>query len=183
MNYIMSLQRWSPDVAVAEVNFNKVPIWVQVHGLPFGAMTIANVTKIMKLVGDLMEVEDPMVNGVLLRSFMRARVNFNIQNPLPTGCWIPRKNLPKSWIMFRYEKLQGFCYSCGVIGHEHKDCRKPQVMTAICNEIPLFGAKLSVPPAKALTTLITEQQRWRRGAEPYSGSREGGIMEKRKKVD
>lgn len=178
MNYIMSLQRWSPEVAVAEINFNKVPIWVQIHGLPFGAMTVINASKIMKLVGEIMEVEDPLVNGVLLRSFMRARINFDIQNPLPTGCWVPRKNHPKTWIMFRYEKLQGFCYSCGVIGHEQKDCGRPQVMTAICKEIPLYGVKLSVPPAKALNTLLKEQQRWRRGSESATGSGEGASYRK-----
>lgn len=34
-------------------------------------------------------------------------------------------------------------------------------MTAICNEIPLYGARLSAPPAKALSLLIKEQQRWK----------------------
>lgn len=48
-----------------------------------------------------------------------------------------------------------------IIGHEQKDCKHAAVMTAICNEIPLYGAKLSVPPAKPLKVLIREQQRWR----------------------
>lgn len=165
MNYMLSLQQWDPDIAVTEVDFNKIPIWVQIHGLPFGAMTVINAGKIMKIVGDIMEVENPMVDGVLLRSFMRVRINFDIQKPLPTGCWVPRKNMPKSWIMFRYEKLQGFCYSCGVIGHEQKDCRKTPVMTAICKEIQLYGANLSAPPAKAINLLIKEQQRGRKEAE------------------
>lgn len=48
-------------------------------------MTVTNASKIMTKVGEIMEVEDPMVEGCLLRSFMRVRVNFDIQKPLPTG--------------------------------------------------------------------------------------------------
>lgn len=58
---------------------------MQIHGLPFAAMTVTNASKIMTKVGEIMEVEDPMVEGCLLRSFMRVRVNFDIQKPLPTG--------------------------------------------------------------------------------------------------
>lgn len=83
-------------MAVSEIDFSKIPIWVQIHGLPMAAMTVTNAGKIMKLVGNVLEVEDSMVDGVLLRSFMRVRVDFNTLRPLPTGCWIPRKNLPKS---------------------------------------------------------------------------------------
>lgn len=111
MSNILSLQTWNPDVAVAEIDFSSVPIWVQIHGLPLGAMTVPNATKIMKLVGEIMEIENPLWEGVLTRSFMRVRINFNTLKPLPTGCWVPRKGKPKSWIMFRYEKLQGFCFS------------------------------------------------------------------------
>lgn len=71
-------------------------------------MTVTNATKMMRLVGEVVEIKDPMVNGVLLRSFMIARISFNTLKPLPTGCRVPRKNSPKSWVMFRYEKLQGF---------------------------------------------------------------------------
>lgn len=67
--------------------------------------------------------------------------------------------------MFRYEKLQGFCYGCGVIGHYKKGCRKSAIMTAICNEIPLYGAKLSVLLARSLSLLIKEQGHWWREKE------------------
>lgn len=179
MNNMLSLQHWNPETAVAEIDFTRIPMWVQIHGLPLGAMTVTNATKMTKLVGEVLEIEDTMVNGVLLRCFMRARVNFNTLRPLPTGCWVPRKHGPKSWVMFLYEKLQGFCYTCGVIGHEQKDCREAVKTTAISKEIPLYGAKLSVPPAKPMSLLIKEQQRWRNDKEkdrngPKNQPREGG---------
>lgn len=86
MNQILSLQAWDPEVAVAEVDFSFVPFWVQIHGLPMGATTVANASKIMGKVATVLEVEDLMVDGVVLRSFMRVRVSIDTQKPLPTGC-------------------------------------------------------------------------------------------------
>lgn len=96
MNNILSLQPWNPEVAASEIDFTNIPLWVQIHGLPLGATTVVNATKMMKLVGEILEIEDPMVEGVLLRSFMRARINFDTLKPIPTGYWVPRKNAPKS---------------------------------------------------------------------------------------
>lgn len=57
-----------------------------------------------------------------------------------------------------------------MIGHEQKDCRVTPIMTAICKEIPLYGAKLSVPPAKPLSWIIKDQQKWRRNKEEGTSS-------------
>lgn len=44
------------------------------HGLPLGALNTMVVSKIMATFGTVKEVEDPRVEGNLLRTFMRARV-------------------------------------------------------------------------------------------------------------
>lgn len=121
-------------------------------------MTVSNATKIMGRAGEVLEVEDSMVNGMLMRSFIRVRVLINTQNPLSRGCWVPRKN-PRTWIMFLYEKLQGLCYNCEIIEHEQKAFKKPTIMIAISNEIPRYGAKLSIPLAKPLHLIIRGQER------------------------
>lgn len=50
-----------------ELDFNRISFWVQIHGLPLGAMNVKNATKLMTVVGEVLEVEDPMVDGNLLR--------------------------------------------------------------------------------------------------------------------
>lgn len=108
----------------------------------------------MKLVGEGHRDRRPYGEWGSAEKFRESRINLNTLKTLPTGCWVLRKNGLKSWVMFRYEKLQGFCYACGVIRHEQKDCREAVKMIAISKEIPLYGAKLSVPSAKPLSLLI-----------------------------
>ncbi|KAJ1422088.1 Zinc finger, CCHC-type [Sesbania bispinosa] len=69
-----------------------------VHGLPLQMMNTTNAAKIIN------------------------------RKPLATGCWVPRKDLPKSEIFLRYEKLQGLCFNCGILGHEQRDCKSDKAM-------------------------------------------------------
>ncbi|KAJ1408612.1 Zinc finger, CCHC-type [Sesbania bispinosa] len=103
-----------------------------------------------------MAVENPYVQGQLVRSFIRARVKINVKNPLVIGCWVPRKDLPRLWIQFRYEKLQGFCYRCGIIGHNNKKCKKDQAMASFDSSRPKYGPTLGVPPARSISSIVIE---------------------------
>lgn len=161
MNYLLNLQRWIPEAAIFEINFDWVPFWVQIHGLPFGSLTTTNASKILHQIGEVMEIEDPMVEGCLLRSFIRGWVKVNVTKPLLTGCWIPRKDLPNAWVAFRYEKLQSLCFKCGIIGHEQKDCNKDKIMAVINKNLPRFGAYVGAPPAKPLLTIMSEKWKWK----------------------
>lgn len=42
-----------------------------------------------------MEVENPIVEGNIVRNLIRARVMVNVTKTLPVGCWIPTVDLPK----------------------------------------------------------------------------------------
>lgn len=53
---------------------------------------------------------------------MRVKVSVNTSNPLTIGFCLPRDNNNDTWIKFRYERLQDFCYRCGRIGHFNNKC-------------------------------------------------------------
>lgn len=86
MNQLLNIQRWIPEASVFEVDFSRVPFWVQLHGMPYGTMKIRNVSKIGEQIGQVVEVENPMVDGCMVRSFMRVRVLVDVYKPLLTGC-------------------------------------------------------------------------------------------------
>lgn len=159
MNKLVSLQWWKPEVAITEINFDKVQFWIQLQGLPLEFISMKNAGKILVQIGEIIEIEDPKVDGKLIRPFIRARIEIDIQKPLSTGCWIPRKNLANLWVYIKYERLQDLCYCCGVIGHEQKGCLKERVMSARGSNIHRYGARVGVAPAKPLKLILEEQAR------------------------
>ena len=58
------------------------------------------------------------------RGFLRVRVMVNMDRPLSKGCWIVRGQNRETWVKFRYERLQDFCYRCGYVGHVLMECNK-----------------------------------------------------------
>ncbi|KAM2931996.1 hypothetical protein FF1_040127 [Malus domestica] len=113
-----SVKRWSQDLALEEIQWDLVPFWVQIRGVPLCLCSPSNLTKLASAIGQVEEVENPS----LARGFLRAKVIVDTSKPLLTGCWLPRKQNQETWLEFRYERLQDFCYKCGRIGHTNMDC-------------------------------------------------------------
>lgn len=80
--------------------------------------TEVNVQHLAKEIGEYIQLKDP----AKARGFIRARVMVNTRNPLITGYWLPRYEEKDTWVEFRYECLQDFCYKCGRIGHAMNKC-------------------------------------------------------------
>ncbi|RYR38257.1 hypothetical protein Ahy_A09g043235 [Arachis hypogaea] len=75
--HMLSLQWWSPNLSIEEVNNNQLPIWIQIHGLPYDKINIKNAEKIGAIVGRIISAENPFVEGNMLRFFLRVRVEIN----------------------------------------------------------------------------------------------------------
>lgn len=60
-----------------EIDFTMVPFWVQLHGLLLDTKNTRNAAKIMSQMGEVLEVENPMEEGNIIRTFIFLLVNIS----------------------------------------------------------------------------------------------------------
>ncbi|RYQ98245.1 hypothetical protein Ahy_B08g094302 isoform A [Arachis hypogaea] len=148
--HLLNLQLWGQNAAIYEVSHEFMEFWVQIHGVPLEYMERETAETIGNMLGVVVEVEDPKRGNVFVRTFLRVRVAINISNPLPTGFWMTREERPKTWIEFKYERLQDcYCLRCGIIGHGKKECKKEMAMANWDPLRPRYEPGLGVNPVRA----------------------------------
>ncbi|KAH7834261.1 hypothetical protein Vadar_014353 [Vaccinium darrowii] len=88
-------------------------------------MTRSNAEVIGRRFGNLLGVEARDDGLLLNRSYLRIRVEVDLDQPLPRGFWLRCKPATSKdcWIWYKYERLSDFCYACGRIGHDNKVCK------------------------------------------------------------
>lgn len=138
------------------IDFKPVRFWIQIHELPLEFLTVKSAEKILNQSFKVVEIEDPRVEGHIVRSFICARVELNVELPLPMGCWVQRRNMPRAWIWFKYERLQDLCFKCGVIGHEQKNCNKERVMSSLGQGVLKYGPRVGVAATKPIWLIMEE---------------------------
>ncbi|XP_048422913.1 uncharacterized protein LOC103963932 [Pyrus x bretschneideri] len=118
MKKVFSVVKWPPELALEELELNVVPFWTQIRGMPLGLASVENVQRVIKEAGEFIAMED----SGHARGFVRVRILVDTGKPLFKGCWIRREPNKETWVEFRYERLQDFCYKCGRIGHINTEC-------------------------------------------------------------
>ena len=53
---------------------------------------------------------------------MRIRVQVDVSKPLCRGPKVVFEDGKEGWVAFKHEKLPNFCYWCGLVSHDDKDC-------------------------------------------------------------
>ena len=55
-------------------------------------------------------------------NFLRIRVGVNVTKPLNRGRKVLLGTDEEVWVSFKYEKMPNFCYWCGMVSHDAKEC-------------------------------------------------------------
>uniref|UniRef100_A0A803NVA0 CCHC-type domain-containing protein n=1 Tax=Cannabis sativa TaxID=3483 RepID=A0A803NVA0_CANSA len=103
------------------VEINHMDMWVQLHNLQSGNMTLSVVTALGNFIGTFIESDPNNFVGVW-RDFLRVRVRVNVDKPIKRRMKVSNDDSSWYWVNFKYEKLPTFCFICGKIGHAEKFC-------------------------------------------------------------
>ena len=73
-------------------------------------------------IGILLLIDAPK-SGLAWGPFLHMRVDIDITKPLIRGKMLQIENVDKRCIYFKYKRLPTFCYRCGILGHQERECQ------------------------------------------------------------
>lgn len=110
------------------VTFSEVPMWIQMWGLPFDLINDEEGLDIGKRLGRVVEVDKKTFSSDQAR-FIRVRVAIPLEKPIRRGGYVSNPKGDQVQIGFKYERLVGLCFQCGLFGHDAKECKKQKTQT------------------------------------------------------
>lgn len=121
-------------------------LWIQIHDLPTGLMS----ESVGKQLGDFFGVfleYDHKNNSIIWRGCMRIKVRLDVKKPLKRKKKIIKKNGDEVIVTCKYERLDDFCFTCGLISHNERYYKRflERGNVEISKE---WGAWLRAPPRR-----------------------------------
>lgn len=103
----------------SEMAMHKVSFWTPDLYMPLKLRSEATARKIGKTIGVFEEMDK--LDNHRIGKFMCIKVSLDLRNPLKTGIIINFQGRD-IWVDFKYERSPNFCFACGRIGHQLKEC-------------------------------------------------------------
>jgi hypothetical protein len=122
-NSWLMVHQWDRERDPKELKFHKVPIWIQLWGLPLHCKTIAMGRHLGSQLG---LVEDAAIYDFPDKArIIKIKVHIDANQPIRPGLFIGNTKDGIKWVDFRYDNLPMFCFLCGYIGHNETSCNNP----------------------------------------------------------
>jgi hypothetical protein len=122
-NVWLMVKQWDREKNPTDLEFHKVPTWLQLWGLPLHCKTV---TMGKHLGSQLGVVEEAAIYDFPDKArIVKIKVQLDITDPIKPGIFIGNTKDGIKWVDFRYENLPMFCFLCGLIGHNENNCSNP----------------------------------------------------------
>lgn len=159
MHWVLRGGPWSFDGAMlvlAEVPKGEEPLevplwhlnmWMQIFDLPTGFMSEEVGKQLGNFFGEFLEY-DHKNNTSIWRECMRIKVRLDVRKPLKRRKKILKRNGTEVIVSCKYERLGDFCFTCGIMSHTERYCRK-FLSRENDSEIKEWGSWLKAPLRRA----------------------------------
>ncbi|CAL5420923.1 unnamed protein product [Camellia sinensis] len=118
---LLIVDYWKPDLILDRLIFDKMMVWVQLHGLPLECFTEEAGFSLGRAVGDVVKVDMDSLMPRNIR-FLRIRVWVFLDKPLCSGFFLKLRDGHQHWVRCCYERVCKVCRNCGRIGHTITTC-------------------------------------------------------------
>ena len=102
---------------------NNLDIWVQLHDISAGFMSLRVATDVGNYIGKFIENDSNNFTGVW-RDYLRIRVTLPLDVPIKRRMKLKKTEENWCWVNFKYEAIPTFCFICGMVGHGDKFCER-----------------------------------------------------------
>lgn len=118
-NNVLLWSRVKPREEPLTITLHRLPLWVQVHGIPIGLRSESIVKGIGNRLGEFMESNNTNFMGSC-RSYVCLRVYIDVHKAMKPDIRVGLKGGPMALVTFFYKRLPTFCFVYGLIGHGEK---------------------------------------------------------------
>ncbi|XP_050207776.1 uncharacterized protein LOC126657171 [Mercurialis annua] len=122
------------------------PVWVRIYDLPLNCRGKGAISKIGAKFGQVIDWKAE--EGSRWGRYGRVKVILDISKPLVRGTKIANSLGELSWVYFKYERIQNYCYWCGMLDHMMVDCEVKPENTEVSEWS--YGPNLRATPRKRL---------------------------------
>lgn len=118
---LLILNRISGNEQPSELAMDRASFWVRVYDLPLKLRSEGIAKKLGNSMGMFEEMDLKEINR--MGKFLRLRASINLTKPLKRGSKLHFQG-KDIWVDYKYERLPNFCFACGRIGHQMRDCEE-----------------------------------------------------------
>ncbi|KAL9408562.1 hypothetical protein AB3S75_047020 [Citrus x aurantiifolia] len=162
---------------VNEQTFTHASFRVQIHNVPIMCMHKCAVQKLGETIGEVEEIETDK-DGECIGIFARLRISVDITQPLKKILFIKVERKKKILMAVVYERLSDFCFCCGILGHQYRECLKYQGQPK--ENLP-YGSWLRAKTAAERAKFNGDKEKWsnehRKPSSPPTTSRQQQLQQ------